>query len=342
MSQSNTDENKTTDAVPLFKSDDVIVLQKSDNSSVLLLKEDFGGAYGEAMGNVDGDVQELVGSLRESIMSILQDQSVPNKEQMLDQAFQEFYEMLMQILGGDEGDEQQGIAPDEGYMAKCLAIGALLGSEVKNEDIAKFVAMPPQEPGDADGKDPASAGGDGTSAETGSKSADADVTKQQENDMSKDVAVPDAVSKALTESTEQLKKQAEQIAAQSELIATLQKNLAARDEKDELAIVKADLVRVNQPESLAPGLMTLRKNDAKAYDDVIKSYETTSELLKKGQLFNEIGTRASAGAGGGLTVVAKNAANVVAADPKLTKEQAFAKAYTDEEYDAYKKAQRAS
>lgn len=339
MSQSTTSEDKTSDSVPLYKSDEIIVLAKSDNSSVLIHKSDFGGAYGEAMGNADSDVQELVGSLRESIMSILQDQSIPDKEQMLDQAFQEFYEMLMQVLGGSEGNEEQGMEADEGYMAKCLAIGALLGSEVKNEDINKFVA--PDKVDEV--KDPAQAGGDGTGAQTGSESADADVTKQQETDMStKDVAVPDAVSKALTESTEQLKKAQAQLDAQAQRIDELQKSLATRDENDALAIVKADLTRVGQPETLAPGLMTLRKSDATAYADVIKSYETTHELLKKGQLFNEVGTRAGGSGNPGLTVVAKNAAAAQAADPKLTPQQAFTKSYTDAEYAEYKKAQRAS
>ena len=336
MSQSNQSEDQTDDKATLLKADSVIVLRKSDNTSVLILKEDFGGAYGEAMGNADSDVQELVGSLRESIMSILQDQQVQDKEQMLDQAFQEFYQMLMQVLGGSEGDEEQGIEADEGYMSKCLAIGALLGSEVRDDDIQKFVEMPAGE----DESDPAQAGGDGTGAETGSKSADADVTKHQETDMSKqDVAVPEAVSKALAESTEQLKKAQAQLDAQAVTIAELQKSLTTRDENDALAIVKADLERVGQSADLAPGLLTLRKNDATSYDAVIASYAVTSEKLKKSAMFNELGTRSTVGGktSNGSAVIAKGADAVRAADPKLTPQQAFAKSYTDEEYAAYKR-----
>jgi len=340
MSQSNQSEDQTDDKTQLLKADSVIVLRKSDNSSVLILKDDFGGAYGEAMGNVDSDVQELVGSLRESIMSILQDQQVQDKEQMLDQAFQEFYQMLMQVLGGSEGDEEQGIEPDEGYMSKCLAIGALLGSEVLDEDIKKFVELPEE---GADNTDPAQAGGDGTGAETGSKSADADVTKQQEIDMANDVAVPEAVSKALAESTEQLKKAQAQLDAQAATITELQKSLAARDENDALAVVKADLERVGQSADLAPGLLKLRKSDATSYDAVIKSYEASNERIKKSSLFNEIGTRAPGkSSNGGSTVVAKGADAARNADPKLTPQQAFAKSYTDEEYEEYQRSRRSA
>jgi hypothetical protein len=129
--------------------------------------------------------------------------------------------------------------------------------------------------------------------------------------------LPASVQKALAEA-EAVKKVAEEQAVR----------LAKLEAKDELAGFSKRAVDLGLPEAMGETLMKASRGDAEAFAKVEQTIKGLNEQVAKGGLFNEFGSKAP-GAGSAFDTITAKGEELRKSDPKLTKEQAFTKAYED-------------
>ena len=155
------------------------------------------------------------------------------------------------------------------------------------------------------------------------------------------VAAKDAAVAKATADAEAVAKSARdaelaKAAAEKEELA---KRLAILEDERELAQFAKKATEIGLPEGKADVLRKARKGDAASVDEVFEMLKAAHSALEQGEVFKEYGS-AQPSSGDEMDALNAKAAELRKANPELTQDQAFARAYSDPANRALAKAER--
>ena len=268
--------------------------------------------------------------LKESIESIILDEATTDKRGAIATSLQQFLNALTakglltadQVIKAVETFTEGAEYVVKGKVADRLAVMQQIKT-LMDGLIAASPAPPPQEsPGESPIEKKESTMADATAA---AQAPPETVTKAELADIQKRLDTAEALAAA--EKIEKAALETRLVAA--ETIAKAEKDTRLEAEAVTKAAKDMGHVPGTTPAELGPVLKRAKEALPEADFAVLeKALTTASEAIKKGNLFKEIGSNGSNGtdAQGQLQGIAKS---LQAADPKLTKEQAFAKAMVE-------------
>jgi hypothetical protein len=287
---------------------ELVQLTKSDGQTVSFNKADAEAAMDGEVEDGVAEIQQLVLALRESVDSIINSKE-QDKDGLLDQTFEQFYQALIMTVAGD--DEDPGIVEKSFAAGLAAALPAGLAGEPSGET---------------------DMGHDANTNALLDRLAKAELTVEEQTiikgmtpEMRADYIMNadkrDSLRKAFSPASDEVRKTLDSQAAKIDLLT---KQLQDMTDEKMLSVIKSDLRGVGQAETLASSLMTVKKSDESAYAEIIKGYGAQHEQIKKGRLFSEVGNSGSVPTGD--SAVAQAAAEIRKAHPLMTEPQAIAKA----------------
>lgn len=251
-------------------------------------------------------IDEATCALRESVCSILEDDEVTDKQKMLAETFDQYHQHLQDVAGAEVTKalgRAKAVSEGEADMTEDdikKAIGAEVAKVLapKDEEIKKLQAeiaelkkakMTPEE-------------------EAKLKAAE---DKKKEDDVEKKLELPEEVKKQLAE------------------IDTIKKQNATYEEERQVVAFGKRATAIGLVEAEGEILRKAYTGDAEAIKKLEEKIKGLNEQVAKGSMFKEFGNKGSnTGTGAMATLISKRDA-LMATDPKLSKEQAFAKVYAD-------------
>jgi hypothetical protein len=260
------------------------------------------------------DIRQATAALAESVKSIVEDDHA-DKSKLLGESFDQFEEHLKSVAAapavdtGKTGTMEDAMSPD---VLKALGLtetadnAAVLKAIV---DLTEKAKKPPPKDDDED-----------DDAEKRAKAA-------QQTEQEK-------VAKQVAELPESIRKQLEEHAAMKKTVEKLQADA-------DLVAIKKIAADALLPDSAVEPLSKLYKTgDAKSVETLVGMLKAANSALHASDLLKELGGQGSSVTQTALDELNARAAEMRKHDPKLTKEAAFAKVYSDPENIALVKRER--
>ena len=252
-------------------------------------------------------------SLAESVQSIVDDDTSTNKGEMIAETIKQFSahvegELEKTLSGGNPG----GTSEDD-VMSAALKKALGLADTATESDVLAAIAKKDAELAIAKAK---------MSAEE----------KAHHDSLESDDAKEKFRSMSSEERASRMKKRVEELHPDVRKALdeneTLRKQVAALVAKDELETFKKRAQEIGVPVDKADTLMKASHGDKSAIEEVFAMMKTVTAALDGSAVFKEFGSNQSV-QGDEVDVIKAKAAELRKADPKLSEEQAFAKAYAD-------------
>lgn len=276
---------------------------------------------------VYNEIWDVTRSLRNSLCSIIEDDTVENKAGMLKQSIAEFQQAANSFADAwgalKLASVKKSLSNDVPTAEEITFVKKRYEDMVKKAGISTPENTPPTEPKEK--------------TKTQADKAKGNVKKLKEDDEMKidksrmtpdELAFLDDIEKryAVTEPAPEpkpVKKSVEETLKEiapelADVLGNVQKRLQAQEDAEMVAVAKKYEILGKKAEELAPVLKKTKAANPEAYTQLISTLDNMLEITKKSSAFTEIGTNGNNGSTDAAAQIAKHAEEIRKSNPKLS------------------------
>lgn len=320
------------------------------------VKKDDGGA--KTFGAVNGEMQidniceeiwDVTDALRRSFVSILRDDSVTDKAATLKQSLLEFNAYVTGLTdtwgqgaaGGvakslqapaitraDVDTAKAWVAKQEAFLDKVDDLSQqMLGQKETSETVESSADLP--EINNVNTEEDTEMKIDKSKLTPSELAFLESIEKRYavDNDENVEKAAPTPKKEPVQKSTADVLK--EIAPGLSDMLQGIQKRLESQEDNELFEIAKRYELLGKKPEELAPILKSTKKASEEAYKQVIATLDSALDIAKRSPLFKEVGSNGNGGSTDAEAQIAKRAAEIRQANPKLNEYEARDQAFQE-------------